>query len=264
MEPMHNMLRISSRRGLPVLGMVAALLMTACTGGDSEGDAISERTTDLCDGIVGFEALAWEYYNGVPVVDSVLPPPFPDFGGSYSHTDFPLLGFTYPPGWTPFEIRDASTQGVDLIRDDREAIWRSVSVTVQGIPQQGAVKNAELDAARTFFEISAPYSIVCETQATIEQGTGTGIFTTFDNVLVRAGERTVLLTTSVTPLPGLPTSSVAVRLLSSATSEFPQRIYDTFMAIDWQMLAGGTNDRDRDRDGWLDEFDMYPDDPNRH
>lgn len=236
-------------------------LLAACSGGDGN---IDNRTSELCDDVVGMEALAWDYYNGVIVTDAVLPPPFP-VGATYSHTDFPLLGFSYPPGWTPFELRDLGVQGVNLIRDDDTAIWRYVSVFVDGEPTAGDVVDAEVIALRDYFGLTGPGEVVCRLQASGEWSPGSGILGEQNNVLIRIEDQSLILNTAVTIVPSLPQRNVFVRMVSAPTAEWPDRLYDTFLAIDWQMLLGDTDgSRDRDGDGWLDQFDDFPDDPNRH
>lgn len=243
--------------------LVSLLVMAACTERDEVGVPIS-RTTPLCDGLVGIDAIGWEYYNGVPVTDPIFPPPVP-VGAVYGHSAFPLLGFMHDPGWTAFEIDTYDTQGVDLVRNDNRAIWRYVFVTLNGVPTNEAVIDFEVGLASKFFGVLT-WNQPCERQATGEIAPGSGIVTSVDNRLLRGPDRTLLISTAVTPFPGLPTSGVYIRLLSAPTEEWGPRLYDSFMAIDWQLLVGDPDrtTSDRDGDGWIDEFDRYPDDPTRH
>lgn len=46
-------------------------------------------------------------------------------GPTYTHPSAPLLGFFQHPGWTPTTIDGGiHNVGVNLIRDDNQAIWR--------------------------------------------------------------------------------------------------------------------------------------------
>jgi hypothetical protein len=248
--------------GLPRAIFVGISFVLGACGSDSPAD-ITTRTTALCAGIVGMEAIAWEYYNGVPVVDAVIPPPFPSpSGGSFSHSQFPLLGFQYPVGWMPFELSGGQTVGADLIRNDNRAVWRQVSFTVNGQPDVRAVRDGQIDALLQFLGTpNAQVQVVCLNEGTAQLGGG--ITTIFSNVLIRAGTQSAIVTIGVTPLPGLPNSSVSVRLNSAPTAEYPDRLLDSFMAIDWQMLVGEITNIDTDGDGWLDQFDRFPNDPTR-
>jgi len=243
--------------------LAAALFTLGACGSDGPLD-VATRTTPLCNGIVGMEAIAWEYYNGVPVVDPVIPPPFPDpIAGSYSHPNFPLLGFTYAQGWTPFTIQANQTVGVDLIRDGNTGVWRSVSITANGTPDARQVREGQTTALLQFVGVGgAQPQIVCLNEGTAQLGGG--LVTNYSNALVRAGTQSAILIVSVTPFPGLPTSSVSVRLNSAPTAEYPARLLDSFMAVDWQMLSGELKNVDSDGDGWFDQFDQFPNDPTRN
>jgi hypothetical protein len=252
----------------PLVGLVAVALGAAACG-DGEADAgdvqaaLAGRTTALCPELTGVEAMAWDYYNGVPITDPVLPPPVPPFGGTFSHTDFPLLGFTFAPGWTPFEIRSPGVTGVDLLRDDQAAIWRYVAVTTGGALDAAQIRATEAQQAANFFG-GPPLQPVCRNQGQFEAAPGTGIVTRFDNAFAESDERGLLVTVAVTTVPGVGSSSAYVRVLSAPADEFAARLYDRFMATDWQLLVDDPDRRDRDRDGWIDVFDAFPDDPNRH
>ncbi|MGF1508905.1 MAG: hypothetical protein ACFB9M_05300 [Myxococcota bacterium] len=245
--------------------ILPGLLSLAQVSCGSDEVSLGQRTSALCPGIIGMEAIAWDYYNGLLVTDAtVLPPPIPPPGGTFTHTDFPLLGFIYPPGWTPEELRGFGTTGVNLLRNDAGAIWRYASFTANGTADVRIVRDQELNRAIEFFGAVGPFQTVCINEGTVEQAPGTGIVSSFSNILVRDPDRTMLATASVTTVPGLLQSSIFVRLISSASREFPERLLDTFMAIDWQMLLGERVSSDRDGDGWLDQFDRAPDDPNVH
>lgn len=252
--------------GVRTWAVPLTLLALACGDGESDGDVASllaDRTTPLCAGIDGIEAMAWDYYNGVLITDPVLPPPLPPFGGTFSHPDFPLLGFTYAPEWTPFELRSPSVTGVDLLRDDQAAIWRYVAVSAVGNLDAAQIRASEAQQAAAFFGGPA-LQPVCRNQGQFEAAPGTGIVTVFDNALAKSAERGLLVTVAVTTVPGVGTSSAYVRVLSAPIDEFEDRLYDRFMATDWQLLVGDPDRRDRDGDGWLDPFDAFPDDPTRH
>lgn len=87
------------RRFLSYLGIGAMLVGLASCGGDGNGQSAASATSNLCPNVTGREAIFWDLYNSVIRTDvSVLPPPIPTGGGSYTHPGFPLLGFIYPGG----------------------------------------------------------------------------------------------------------------------------------------------------------------------
>lgn len=257
-------MRLSNPRACPV-SVVLLLVSTGC-GEASSGQTAAGATSNLCADIRGPEAILWDLYNGVPRTDtSVLPPPVPTGGGVYSHPAFPLLGFVYPSGWAPETSNTGAVNevGVNLIRQDQQAVWREHTQTVNGVPDVRDVRDFELQQVLQFLGRGYQLQIVC-----INEGSGDaggGIVVSFSNLMIRAGDDTAVLSTSVTPFPGLPNSNVRAKVVASPTNEFPDRIVDTFLAIDWQMLIGGGGDLfDRDGDGWQDSIDAFPDDPARH
>lgn len=249
-----------------LVGIVVLLVSTGC-GGEDSGTRAAGATSALCADIGGTEAILWDLYNGVPRTDtSVLPPPVPTGGGVYSHPAFPLLGFVYPGGWTPETANTGAFNevGVNLIRDDQQAVWREHTQTVNGVPDVRDVRDFELQQVLRFLgQAGAQAQTVCLNEGSGDAGGG--IVVSFSNLMIRAGDDTAVISTSVTPFPGLPNSSVRAKVVASPSAEFPDRIVDTFLAIDWQMLIGGGGDLfDRDGDGWQDSIDAFPDDPDRH
>lgn len=244
--------------------MVTTMLLAGCAQ-DGAGVSLS-RDSELCDRVFGMEAIAWDIYNGVPAVDAVLPPPVP-VGGTYSHSQFPLIGFSHAPDWTPFEINGYSIRGVDLVRNDEQAAWRYVFVTLQGIPDPADVVEVEQDLMQKWFDAGPWEDPTCRRVGGGEISPGSGIVTNFDNQLVRDGNRSVLVSASVTAFPppvyGPQLSGAYIRTMSAPTAEFPDRLYDSFLAIDWQLLVGDPDGEiaDRDGDGAPDDFDRDPDDP---
>lgn len=221
------------------------------------------RTSELCDDIVGLEALAWDVYAGLPVTDTILPPPVPN-GPVFSHPDLPLLGFTHPTGWTPAVIRGPSTVGVNLLRDDGQALYRYVSTVATQPVTAAQLVDAEVLSVRQNLGLDGAGAVVCGLQRTGEVSPGTGIVSEVDHALVRIEGLSILVAAQVVTVdPSLP-PSLFVRKLFAPTDEWPDRLYDTFLAIDWQLLVGsGADEDDRDGDGVWDVFDRFPDDPNR-
>lgn len=248
------------------LGLILIAFVLASCGGNGNDQSAASATSNLCPNVGGTEAILWDLYNGIIRTDvSVLPPPFPTGGGSYTHPAFPLLGFIYPGGWTPETTSGGFQQvGVNLIRQDQQAIWREDAQVLGGAPSAHELRDFEIQTLLQFLgEAGTQPEVVC-----INEGSGDaggGIIVSFSNVMIRFGNHSAVITASVTPLPGLPNSNVRSKVVASPTAEFPSRAIDTFLAIDWQMLLGdNSNLFDRDGDGWRDGVDEFPDDPTRH
>jgi hypothetical protein len=257
------MLRRGPTLCLGIIGMIVGL---AGCGDSGSNQSAASATSNLCPNVTGTEAILWDLYNGVIRTDvSVLPPPVPAPGGSYSNPVFPLLGFIYPDGWAPTTTSGGFQQvGVNLIRQDQQAIWRQDTQVINGVIPARDLRNIEIDQLLAFLgQPEAQAQTVCVNEGSGDAGGG--IIVWFSNIMLRVGNHTAVIAASVTPLPGLPTSSVRSKVLASPTAEFPTRAIDTFLAIDWQMLIGDSSNLfDRDGDGWLDGVDEFPDDPNRH
>lgn len=254
-----------SSRILCVLFSLICLTMVGC-GGAGQIPGVSNLRSTFCPNVVGFEALAWDYYNGAAVSFPTGRPPVL-VGGVYGHPDFPLLGFTYPPNWAPLEVRDGISEGVTLIRNDNQALWRLVFSTVPGTPNVRQVRDAEIQQILNFYGFNGDANqiqTVCLREGTAEQAPGTGIVTSASNIMIRSPGHTAIVGIQVTPFPGgLGMSSVTTRAMAAPTAEFASRAFDTFIAIDWQMLVGTVNNNDSDFDGILDQFDDAPNDPTR-
>lgn len=248
------------------LCILAMTLALAACGGDGNDQSAASATSNLCANVTGTEAILWDLYNGVIRTDvSVLPPPVPVPGGSYTNPAFPLLGFIYPDGWTPTTTSGGFQQvGVNLIRQDQQAIWREDTQVINGVISARDARDFEI---QSFLELvgqaGAQPQVVCVNEGSGDAGGG--IIVSFSRIMIRVGNHTAVIAASVTPLPGLPTSSIRTKVVASPTVEFPARAIDVFLAIDWQMLIGNSSNLfDRDGDGWLDGVDEFPDDPNRH
>lgn len=242
------------------------ILALAGCGDAGTNPSAASATSSLCANVTGTEAILWDLYNGVIRTDvSVLPPPVPVPGGSYTNPAFPLLGFIYPAGWSPTTTSGGFQRvGVNLIRQDQQAIWREDTQVINGVISARDARDFEVQFLLEFLgQAGAQPQVVCVNEGSGDAGGG--IVISFSRVMIRVGNHTAVIAASVTPLPGLPTSSIRTKVVASPTAEFPTRAIDVFLAIDWQMLLGDSRNLfDRDGDGWLDGVDAAPDDPNVH
>lgn len=245
------------------------LFTTACNNdeGAEVGPDLNNTTSQICENVRGAEAIYWDVSNGIPRTDlpGFVPPTIKAPGGTFFHPDFPPLSFEHPPGYTTQTIRAPQSAGVNLIRQDNRVVWRWLSTTSNGFPSAREVRQAEIQEMLQFLGVNPNnIQLICLNEGQINPATG--ITTRSSTALIRAGEFTALASAQVTAVESLPTASVSIRVSVGPTAEFGQLIFDTFLAIEWQLLYGpeGTLENDRDKDGTPDPEDKFPDDPTRN
>lgn len=246
-----------------------ALIVSACGGGgggggDATGGSAQVANSFICPGLTGGEALAWDIYNGVLRTDPVLPPAVPA-GPSYGHPRAPLLGFSYPPGYTPFTT-DFGIQefGVDLVRDDNLVVWREYYRNVFGNVSAAAIRDGETQGVLNHIgQSGAQPQVICTQQGTFADPFGTDFIISVANQMFRVGNFTAIVIVRANFSPSLGTTNSFRKVYLAPTAEFGARAIDTFLAIDWQMSFGDVSGfQDTDGDGWRDSADIDPLDPN--
>lgn len=253
------------------LTFASSLLLTcvACGGGGGGGGGtvsaaqVANATSSICNNVRGLTAIWWDVSNGIPRGDLPgFPPVIKNIGGTYGHGGFPLLGFNYPAGWTPMTTTDPGSVGVNLLRNDGQALYRNFQITVAGQINARQVRDIELNQIISHLQFNGQPTFICtqEGQAPIAGGT---LFGQASNALVQVGNHTALITANVTFVQGLATSNVSVQVHMAPTAQFEQEILDTFMPIWHQMLLRPPGTRDSDGDGIFDVNDAHPNDPTR-
>lgn len=242
---------------------LATLCLLACNR-----DGIDPRaTSQICTEVTGPEAVYWDVRNGIARGD--LPggvPTLTTIGGTFGHPAWPLLGFDYPEGWSPELLTDPSgtTIGVNLYRQDNQAVYRWVSSQAQGFIPVDDVVAFEINSMLGFFNNNAAIEVICRNAAT-DNSLGNIVRSTSSR-LIRVGDLSALVNVQVTYVDGLPSTFISAQMTAGPTVDFTDLIVDVFLPIDWQMLINpnkGALDEDRDGDGVTDPFDNFPDDPNR-
>ena len=134
------------------LGVLGLFLLCPAAAATVTDPSAASATSNLCANVTGTEAILWDLYNGVIRTDvSVLPPPVPVPGGSYTNPAFPLLGFIYPAGWSPTTTSGGFQQvGVNLIRQDQQAIWREDTQVINGVISARDARDFEIQSLLEF------------------------------------------------------------------------------------------------------------------
>ena len=245
--------------------MLIALSLAACGGGGGAGGGQVGGTAGvgslLCPGLTGGEGLAWDVYNGVWRTDPVLPP-LPPAGPTYTHPASPLLGFSYPPQYTPFTTNFGIQEfGVDLVRNDSRVVWREYHKNVFGQVSALAIRDGEAQGVLDHLGLGAGgIQTLCAREGVLPNPAGPSFAAA--NVMFRVGDFTAIVLVNTTFFPSTGTTGTLRKVYVAPTAEFGARAIDTFLAIDWQMnLGNDAGYKDSDADGWRDSADIEPFNP---
>ncbi len=217
--------------------------------------------SQICDQVTGMEAIYWDIMNGVPRGD--IPggiPTIKSLGGTYINPYHPLLGFPYPSGYQPFTDNTQGAIGVNLIRQDNQAIWRYTLISISGTASAQQVVNNEISNLQQFMGTNATVQTVCANQSS--NVPGSGILQNSVSRFIRFGNFSATVNVSVTSTSGI--SQLAIAVSSSPTNQFPGEIQNTFLPIAWELLFTNGTTKDTDGDGYPDSIDKFPLDPSKH
>jgi hypothetical protein len=244
--------------------LVLLFAFVSCNNEEEQlGPNINNVASQLCNNIQGAEGLYWDLSNGLPRTDlpGFMPPTVKQFGGSFLHPDFPPMSFEFPAGYSTETLRGQQTAGVNLVRQDQQVVWRWLTTLANGFPSARQLRQEEIGRMLQFFGVDASnLQLICLNEGQTSPVAGINIRRSVS--LVRAGQFTALVSAEVTHVEGLPTSSVTFRMSAGPTAEYAQLVFDTFLAIEFQMLyrpEGGLIDSDED--GVADPFDREPNNP---
>lgn len=247
---------------LKTLLVLLPILMMGCSDNPANNQAANLQS-EICENITGIEALYWDIMNGIPRGD--IPggvPTIKTIGGTYGHPAVPLLGFQYPAGYTPQTDTTPNAIGVNVIRNDGQALWRRSQLAILNQVRARDVLVSEINSLVNFFGGNANnIQRVCANEGTppVNQ-LAPGFAAEFSNRLIRFGNVSAVITVNVTFTPtGL--TSIVIQKNAALTSQFENEIMNTFLPISYQLLFTGGGERDSDGDGVPDNRDLCPNTP---
>ncbi len=250
----------SYRHFYTVAVFILSILIFGCK---KDYNPATDATSQICSNVKGTEAVFWDLMNGIPRTD--IPgglPTIKNIGGSYIHPTYPPLGFIYPAGWTTFTDNNSGWIGVNVIRNDNQAIWRYSGVFTGTAYTTSYVLNTEVSTLRSFLGSTGTVNTICSNGGTLPRApgivtTGQSVYITFDNFSAVVG-------VSITTVDGVSGEQIFVDVAAAPTDEFANEILNTFLPISYQLLYTGSGELDSDGDGVPDSSDDFPFDPNQH
>lgn len=254
-------MRLRSRTLAASTSILLVLGLAACKDGPL--DPTANLTSQLCPELRGAEALYWDIMNGVPRGD--IPGGVPTIqtpGGTYIHPGVPLLGFTYPAGYTPQTDLTQNAIGVNVVRNDNQAIWRYTQIATFTPVRSRDVLNAEVNSVLSFLGgTSDQIQVVCFNEGTPPASSlAAGISVEFSNAFIRFNGFSSVVTASVTfTASGL--ISITIQKTAAPTAQYAAEIMGSFLPINYQLLFTGGGDPDSDGDGVPDSRDQCPNTP---
>ncbi|WP_114749850.1 hypothetical protein [Pleomorphovibrio marinus] len=250
-----------------ISNLFLALTLLSCSGNEADPRVdLSRVSSQICQNSMGTEGLYWDILNGVPRGD--IPgglPTVANIGGNYIHSGYPPLGFIYPSGYRPVELRQEFPQlvGVNMLRNDDQSLWRYVNQTFLGPADASQVVEFELNEFLQFVGGNQQQMQVICTNAGTQQPIPT-IVATNQSLLVRVQGFTALFVVGVNFATDLGVSFISTQVSFAPTEQFDQEVLGAFLPIHWQLLVRERGEwSDRDGDGVPDHLDRFPDDPTR-
>jgi|GEM_PF-1538032 len=243
--------------------LVILLFILGGCGNDNVGpNPVQTANSQICNQVTGERAIFWDISNGIPRGETPngVPPVVNNIGGTFSHPDFPLLGFVYPVGWEPVALRGPQTVGVNLVRQDGNGLWRWFSIPYNGLVTARQVRDFEITTMRQNLGLSNNVTTICVNEGTASPAPG--LTQSFSNILISVDGFTALIAANATLVDGLPSTFTNVQVSIGPSNEFDALIFDVYLAIGFQLLYGD-GPKDSDGDGTIDILDNFPNDPTR-
>lgn len=247
------------------LSLIIIFTIISCKDQKDGLQSIDNVPSQICSDVRGITGLYWDLSNGIPRSD--IPggvPTIKNYGGTFSHSVLPLLGFEYPAGYNAIELSNASTQlvGVNVLRNDNIVLWRYYSASFSGQTNADQINNSEVNTFLNGFGFNSNQIQVICSNSTSPQITSV-LVTTFSSLLIQVGNMTAQFVATVNYEADLNVSFYNVQVCFAPSSEYETVVMSAFLPIQWQLLYSGEGYLDSDGDGIADKNDNFPFDPKR-
>ena len=247
------------------LNLFFLFTLIACSKKDkdnSEEDALSNYTSQLCNNVSGVKAVYWDGANGLQMPLTEIPL-LENTEGQFIHSQYPYLGFPLPRGYTGFEVYDelTATIGVNVIRNDNQVVWRYVpTTTFPGNTTITDVMAFEINQVLAFYQFTGSPQVLCtETRTSTENG----LTTTFSARFINFGNYTALIWANIQNVEGLNSVFASTAVSVGQAAEYDDLIMSVFLPLNFQLLVNDNGVQDSDLDGTPDSQDNFPFDPTR-
>lgn len=256
---------ISRLRWLSSVLLLLTIMIAGCrrNDGPSQQELLTNMTSQLCANVRGVQALYWDLNNGVLRGD--IPGGVPTIrnpGAYFIHSGYPALGFQMPQGYRAIELSDSRTIGVNVLRNDDNALWRYVTTSFFGITNANQVLQVEMNQMLANLGNPQNVTIVCSNTGSSQLAPD--MQSTTATALVRAGNFTAMLAVNVNVLASTGSSFIGIQMTLGPTAEYDSIVLDAFLPIGYQLLFVNREDvLDSDGDGVPDSQDRFRFDPTR-
>lgn len=254
---------------IQLLFVSAFFIIASCSKNDDDNGQqnFENFSTEICPdengvpNVSGIPALYWDYSNARPVPLTQIPT-IANPGQQFIHSGYPQLGFTLPAGYSAQEISSANPPivGVNVIRNDNQALWQYVPLlSVQGEIPINDIVAFQVNSMFNFHNFNGNFNVLCTATRTMNQS---GLQFTFGARLIQFGNFTGLVWVNTLYSPGTNFTSVSVSISSAPTNDFNAEVFNTYLPISFQLLVIDDGVRDSDLDGFPDNQDPAPFNPN--
>jgi len=204
---------------------------------ETDPENLDSFSSQLCTNVTGAKAVYWDLANGIAVPLNFVPI-LENINGQFIHSQLPYLGFQMPTGYTATEIYDPSTQaiGVNLIRNDNNAVWRYLpTITFVGNISASDIIAFEINQIMGFHNTNVTPQVLCTESRNIPNS---AFVVNFTARLINFGNFTATVYVQTYYFADLDRTFASIAVSSGPKNDYDNLIKDIFLPISWQLLIG--------------------------